>query len=314
MTSSSVTLEITDNELVHILRTPRDQYTSSGCVILDCRPFLDFSATHICESRNVNWNSMLRRRSKSSVVALEWLIPDKTLLARLRRGEFSPVVVVDDRSGSLAGLKAESVAQMLLTALQNEVQTQICFLQGGFEGFSEAFPELCYESGINQLTSVEPEPRAGRGTPAYDQDGPVELLPFLFLGSAVHSSRREMLAAAGITAVLNVSSTCPNFYEGELQYLRLTVEDTLVADIRACFHTAISFIDSVKKSGGRVLVHCQAGISRSATICLAYLMHTQRVRLDEAFDFVKQRRHVISPNLAFMGQLLQFETDILCQG
>lgn len=72
--------------------------------------------------------------------------------------------------------------------------------------------------------------------------------------------------------------------------------------------------DSVKQNGGRVLVHCQAGISRSATICLAYLMHTQRVRLDEAFDFVKQRRQVISPNLAFMGQLLQFETDVLCQG
>lgn len=72
--------------------------------------------------------------------------------------------------------------------------------------------------------------------------------------------------------------------------------------------------DSVKQSGGRVLVHCQAGISRSATICLAYLIHTQRVKLDEAFDFVKQRRHVISPNLAFMGQLLQFETDVLCQG
>ncbi|XP_043965093.1 dual specificity protein phosphatase 2 [Gambusia affinis] len=315
MASSSVTLEITNNELVHILRTPRDQYTSSGCVVLDCRPFLDFSTTHICESRNVNWNSMLRRRSKSSVVALEWLIPDKALLGRLRRGEFSPLVVVDERSGSLAELKSESVAQMLLTALQNEVQTQICFLQGGFEAFSEAFPDLCYHSGVNPLHSVEPEPIVtGRRTPAYDQDGPVELLPFLFLGSAIHSSRRETLAAAGITAVLNVSSTCPNFYEGELQYLRLTVEDTLVADIRACFHTAISFIDSVKKSGGRVLVHCQAGISRSATICLAYLMHTQRVRLDEAFDFVKQRRHVISPNLAFMGQLLQFETDILCQG
>lgn len=72
--------------------------------------------------------------------------------------------------------------------------------------------------------------------------------------------------------------------------------------------------DSVKQNGGRVLVHCQAGISRSATICLAYLMHTQRVKLDEAFDFVKQRRQVISPNLAFMGQLLQFETDVLCRG
>lgn len=130
MTSSSDALEITGNELVHILRTPRDQYTSAGCVVLDCRPFLDFSFAHICESRNVNWNSMLRRRSKSSVVALEWLIPDKSLLGRLRRGEFSPVVVVDERSLSVAELKAESVAQMLLTALQNEVQTQVCFLQG----------------------------------------------------------------------------------------------------------------------------------------------------------------------------------------
>lgn len=68
----------------------------------------------------------------------------------------------------------------------------------------------------------------------------------------------------------------------------------------------------MKESGGRVLVHCQAGISRSATICLAYLIHARRVRLDEAFEFVKRRRQVISPNLAFMGQLLQFETDVLC--
>lgn len=74
------------------------------------------------------------------------------------------------------------------------------------------------------------------------QDGPVELLPFLFLGSAIHSSRRETLTAAGITAVLNVSSTCPNFYEGEFQYLQLTVEDSLATDIRACFSTAIAFI------------------------------------------------------------------------
>lgn len=130
MTSSGEPLDITGDELVHILSTPRDRYTSGGCVVLDCRPFLDFSFAHICESRNVNWNSMLRRRSKSSVVSLEWLIPDKALLDRLRRAEFSPVVVVDERSPSVADLKTESVVQMLITALQNEAQTQICFLQG----------------------------------------------------------------------------------------------------------------------------------------------------------------------------------------
>lgn len=69
--------------------------------------------------------------------------------------------------------------------------------------------------------------------------------------------------------------------------------------------------DSIKDSNGRVLVHCQAGISRSATICLAYLMKKKRVRLEEAFEFVKQRRSIISPNFSFMGQLLQFESQVL---
>lgn len=60
-----------------------------------------------------------------------------------------------------------------------------------------------------------------------------------------------------------------------------------------------------------MFVHCQAGISRSATICLAYLMRTNRVKLDEAFEFVKQRRSIISPNFSFMGQLLRFESQVL---
>lgn len=128
--TSSEPLEITGIELVHLLGSQRDPDPSAGCVVLDCRPFLEFSLTHIYESRNVNWNSMLRRRSKSSVVALEWLIPDKSLLGRLRRAEFSAVVVLDEGSRCVTELKPESVVKMLLSALQNETPTQICFLQG----------------------------------------------------------------------------------------------------------------------------------------------------------------------------------------
>lgn len=144
------------------------------------------------------------------------------------------------------------------------------------------------------------------------QGGPVEILPYLFLGSCSHSSDLQGLQACGITAVLNVSASCPNHFEGLFRYKSIPVEDNQMVEISAWFQEAISFIDSVKNAGGRVLVHCQAGISRSATICLAYLIQSRRVRLDEAFDFVKQRRGVISPNFSFMGQLLQFETQVLC--
>ncbi|XP_077629627.1 dual specificity protein phosphatase 2 [Crocuta crocuta] len=187
---------------------------------------------------------------------------------------------------------------------------------GGFDGFQACCPDLCSESPVPAAAAVSPagveNSRSDARAPFYDQGGPVEILPYLFLGSCSHSSDLQGLQACGITAVLNVSASCPNHFEGLFRYKSIPVEDNQMVEISAWFQEAISFIDSVKNSGGRVLVHCQAGISRSATICLAYLIQSRRVRLDEAFDFVKQRRGVISPNFSFMGQLLQFETQVLC--
>nr|CUU97454.1 hypothetical transcript [Hymenolepis microstoma] len=65
--------------------------------------------------------------------------------------------------------------------------------------------------------------------------------------------------------------------------------------------------DSAKRSGGRVLIHCFAGISRSPTLAIAYLMHNQRITFDEAYNRVKLLRPKISPNFNFIGQLTDFE-------
>ncbi|MEQ2197484.1 hypothetical protein XENOCAPTIV_030129, partial [Xenoophorus captivus] len=99
--------------------------------------------------------------------------------------------------------------------------------------------------------------------------------------------------------------------KGRYDYKWIPVEDSPMADISSHFQEAIEFIDQVKQSGGNVLVHCEAGISRSPTICMAYIMRTQKLRLDEAFEIIKQRRAVISPNFSFMGQLLQYESEVL---
>ncbi|XP_063050560.1 dual specificity protein phosphatase 2-like [Engraulis encrasicolus] len=178
-------LEISASELVHILGTPAELFASGGCVMLDCRPFLAFSRTHILESRNVNWNSMLRRRSKSSAVSLEWLVPDKSLLGRLRNGEFSLIVVLDEGSRTVSELKSESLASLLLSALQSEVQpctTEICFLQEGFDGFFAMYPELCFQSPVVPLNhSVYGDSEkiiSGRRTPLYDQVSTILQLQF----------------------------------------------------------------------------------------------------------------------------------------
>jgi hypothetical protein len=69
-------------------------------------------------------------------------------------------------------------------------------------------------------------------------------------------------------------------------------------------------VDAIKEKKGCVFVHCHAGISRSATICIAYIMKIMQWNLSRAYEFVKERRPCISPNLHFMGQLLEFQKQL----
>lgn len=77
---------------------------------------------------------------------------------------------------------------------------------------------------------------------AFFQGGPVEILPFLYLGSAYHASRKDMLDMLGITALINVSANCPNHFEDHYQYKSIPVEDNHKADISSWFNEAIEFI------------------------------------------------------------------------
>jgi atypical dual specificity phosphatase len=67
--------------------------------------------------------------------------------------------------------------------------------------------------------------------------------------------------------------------------------------------------DSVGEN--RVLVHCFAGMSRSATIVIAYLLATTPMTVGEATEFVRSKRSVIRPNYGFIEQLEQYEKRCL---
>ncbi|XP_051550852.1 dual specificity protein phosphatase 5-like [Myxocyprinus asiaticus] len=291
-----------------------------SCLIVDCRPYFSFSSSSIRGSVNVNLNSVVVRRSRGGPVPLQFVIPDEKALFRLREGSISAVVALDDRTPHLHKLKKDSIAQIVINTLSHLTSSaSICFLKGGFENFHSQYPELCTETKPVDLS--EPESERGvnshcdklgsRHKPDYDQGRPVEILPFLYLGSAYHACRQDYLTDLRITALLNVSRRDSRPAKGQYDYKWIPVEDSHTADISSHFQEAIDFIECVKEEGGKVLVHCEAGISRSPTICMAYIMKTQQLQLEQAFDIIRQRRAIISPNFSFMGQLLQFESEVV---
>lgn len=138
------------------------------------------------------------------------------------------------------------------------------------------------------------------------------ILPFLFLGNERDAQDLESMLGRNIGHVINVTTHLPLYHleSSNVRYKRLPATDNSKQNLRQYFEEAFEFIEEAQQCGKGVLVHCQAGVSRSATIVIAYLMKHTLMTMGDAYKYVKGRRPAISPNLNFMGQLLEFETDL----
>lgn len=173
------------------------------------------------------------------------------------------------------------------------------------------------------------------------------VFPNVYLGSETDAANLDYLQASNITHVLNVSTHIPCFHENlhsklkdadaisldvlrnsdinrdrdalslkqepsslGLKYKRLAASDNASQNLAQYFVEAFRFIDEALERDTGVLIHCQAGISRSSTILIAYIMFHSTLSMFEAYRYVKEKRAIISPNLNFMGQLLEFEQKL----
>lgn len=136
----------------------------------------------------------------------------------------------------------------------------------------------------------------------YVQQEMHKVLPGLFLGSYHPASSRTTLDAQGITHVcccINVSPRFPDAYT----YLVLPADDNADYDMSQFFSTSFRFIDDALSSGGHVLVHCGAGISRAPTVVASYLIQKLHLGAEDAVHLIKSVRSCASPNRGFMQQL-----------
>ncbi|XP_029931030.1 dual specificity phosphatase 28 [Myripristis murdjan] len=131
----------------------------------------------------------------------------------------------------------------------------------------------------------------------------------LFISNARTVCNEEMLQQEAITLCINVSKQQP-FPTSGIAQLRIPVYDDLNEDLYSHFDRCADIIQEEAKRGGRSVVYCKNGRSRSATVCIAYLMKHRKMPLAEAFERVKMARHVIEPNPGFMAQLERYEQDL----
>ena len=138
---------------------------------------------------------------------------------------------------------------------------------------------------------------------------PCEVVPpFLFVGGVGAAYNGDRLQAAGITHVLNVTPNLQNLFPGRFTYLRVAVDDAPDADLAAHFDACTAFIDAARDAGGRVLVHCYQGVSRSVAVVCAYLVVTMRVDAATALDMVRRAgRPTAGPNSGFLRALRALE-------
>ncbi|KAF3856123.1 hypothetical protein F7725_016846 [Dissostichus mawsoni] len=266
---------------------------ASSLLLLDCRPHELYESSHIESAINLAIPGLMLRRLKKGNLPIRSIIP--TTRTRRNLGlQQVPVGVPRTLRDQFGLLLSQQLPPSLRPRPRGLRISSDCS-----DGESDREPGSATES-------------EGSPLPSNQTAFPVQILPYLFLGCAKDSTNLDVLSKYNIKYILNVTPNLPNMFEheGDFKYKQIPISDHWSQNLSQFFPEAISFIDEARSKKCGILVHCLAGISRSVTVTVAYLMQKLNLSLNDAYDFVKRKKSNISPNFNFMGQLLDFERTL----
>lgn len=126
----------------------------------------------------------------------------------------------------------------------------------------------------------------------------------LFLGGILGANNPNLIARNNIKAIVSILS--PNAYKirhKDLNYLELALDDLPNENIERLIPEALAFIKCEIEKGNNVLIHCAAGVSRSASIAIAFFMVYYNLPFDKALEKTREGRRCAYPNPGFERQL-----------
>ncbi|CAL1538879.1 unnamed protein product, partial [Lymnaea stagnalis] len=204
----------------------------------------------ISGSVNVYCPPLVKRRFQSCLPLVTMLSPETKLT--LCRSTITCVVLHDQCTDETLYHLGQSDLPLVLHSLRHFLgERNYLVLAGGYCRFRQEFPSLCssHTSLSGQLRHVKRigSPQHGISTTSATSRRilsltPVELLPYLYIGDAEHSSRKELLQNFKISAILNVSTSCENHFPSDFRYKVIPVEDSSNANLFQWFEESIAFI------------------------------------------------------------------------
>ncbi|XP_049662594.1 dual specificity protein phosphatase 22-A-like isoform X3 [Accipiter gentilis] len=132
----------------------------------------------------------------------------------------------------------------------------------------------------------------------------------LYLGNIRDSEDRENLLKNGVTHILSIHNSAKPVLE-DMTYLCISASDSSSQNLLQHFKECIRFIHECRLGGGGCLVHCLAGVSRSTTVLVAYLMTVTELGWESCLAATKAVRSYVSPNFGFQQQLQEYEATLL---
>ncbi len=302
---------MSDTPFLQTVKTLKPLDITDDMLIVDIRTQLDYERSHYNGAVSLCFPQVLFRRlirkKNEPMILNDFLIGDMQELKKRHNGTF--IALYDDSTTDINTCSLSDPLRVFSEIFVIE-GTNFAFVEGGFQAIKATFPDMICVSEFSSFCSPIQKNKI---------DSPIELpshaLPlsfflgdFMAIGSEENARNNAILNANKITHILNVTTTeTLESVKNGRKILQIPIYDSISQDILQYFPKAIKFIHTARATpNAKLLIHCQAGISRSVSFAIGYVMWAERKSMEDSFNLIHKHRPCASPNLNFMGQLMIF--------
>jgi protein tyrosine/serine phosphatase len=134
---------------------------------------------------------------------------------------------------------------------------------------------------------------------------PTHIIDNIYLGSAFNASNLDTMNELNIGLIINMTSEISNYHSDKIIYKKYPIYDNNCESIKPYLEKIYDQIISYQELNNKknIFIHCFMGASRSATVVAYYLIKKHKYTVDDALQFMKEKRNVVNPTMLFYQEL-----------